>query len=912
MQTPHAKKLNNADLYSFDSASTAADIVASTYNKLSAASSLNPFADYVDAPLLPPPTASAFRPPTSAFGQPLQQPDGARPMTAVKGAGYNSSKAASAAPTPFDPLGLSATAAPPLVPRNITSPELQCKELEKHIHKLLEESAAAMHDASPNLPLALEKAKEAVKRERALNKQREKYALLDTVNHDLSYAILFNLANTYARCGQVAEALNTYQLIIRNKQYPHAQRLRVNVGNLYFAQGEYTQAVKAYRMCLDHLAAIGMREVRGRVMSNVAVCFLKLGQYHDAIHTLEAIMDAAIIDKTVKEAAGGGAAGGGGRGSVAGGAGGLVGCGDVQTGFNLVVCYYALGDKDKMKKGFAGMLQLDEARELREEEEEEDDEDELLAKLTTDVGNDSKKAETTPAASAAQLLSYTDELTLQRKERQKRTQRYLILAARLIAPYIEGSVAAGFDWVIEQLRKPKVSPSAAATGSGLDAYGGFASHQLNELDASRPGYPVSAMHVLLAKGISYLHANNLPAAIEVFRSFHSSTGAPASSASSALSSSSLIDHAATNLSFLYFLEHDTAMAEQYAEQALRHDRYNAKALVNKANILFSQLDYTNSKELYLEAIGVEADCVEAIYNLGVVNKRMGALPDAVQAFRKLHRLVPDDTGVVWQLGHTYELMGDADSARDYYHQLVTAVPSDPALLAHLGDMYASAQDETNAYHQYSDSHALLPTSVSVLSWLGVWCVKNEMWDEAVGYFESADAVEGAWDVKWRLMIASCWRRMGDRDKARRMYELVYRQDDSSVEAAKYLQHMAREDGREAEAEQWANAMRRIEQGKAGTERERASSNAQSAKLKPAEPMEEEQKVRGPSVSPVSSPKAGGGGGGKGGGGRAVLDTSFTHELGPEEKRQTINQGRAGGDEGDEWGDGGLDDDLLPL
>ena len=702
----------------------------------------------------------------------------------------------------------------------------------------------------------------------------------------------------------MSEALNTYQLIIRNKQYPHAQRLRVNVGNLYFQQGDYTQAVKAYRMCLDHLAAIGMREVRGRVMSNIAVCFLKLGQYHDAIHTLEAIMDAGIIDKTVKEAAGSG------RGSVTGLTTGLVGCGDVQTGFNLVVCYYALGDKDKMKKGLAGMLQLDEVRGLKEDEDDDEDEDALLATLTADATTaDGKPSANTSTTSAAQLLSYTDELTLQRKERHERSQRYLVLAARLIAPHIENSVAAGFDWVIEQLRKPKVSPTTAAASGGADGYGGFASHQLNELDASRPGYPVSAMHLLLAKGISYLHANNLPAAIEVFRSFHSSTNAPSANAASAsassFSSSSLIDHAATNLSFLYFLEHNTAMAEQYAEQALRHDRYNAKALVNKANILFSAHDYTNAKELYLEAIGVEADCVEAIYNLGVVNKRMGTLSDAAQAFRKLHRLVPDDTGVVWQLGHVYELMGDVDNARDYYHQLVTAVPSDPSLLSHLGDMYASTQDETNAYHHYSDSHSLLPTSLTVLSWLGVWCVKNEMWDEAVGYFESADAVEGAWDVKWRLMIASCWRRMGDRDKARRMYELVWRQDDACVEAVKYLAHMAREDGREQEAEQWQNVMRRIEAGKTGTERERAAgTEAKPAKLKAAEPLEEEQKVRGPSVSPVSTPKAGGGK-------RAVVDTSFTHELGPEEKRQTINQGRAG-DDGDEWGDGGLDDDLLPL
>ena len=37
-----------------------------------------------------------------------------------------------------------------------------------------------------------------------------------------------------------------------------------------------------------------------------------------------------------------------------------------------------------------------------------------------------------------------------------------------------------------------------------------------------------------------------------------------------------------------------------------------------------------AKELYLEAIGVEADCLEAIYNLGLVNKRLGALEDALQ------------------------------------------------------------------------------------------------------------------------------------------------------------------------------------------------------------------------------------------------------------------------------------------
>jgi len=39
--------------------------------------------------------------------------------------------------------------------------------------------------------------------------------------------------------------------------------------------------------------------------------------------------------------------------------------------------------------------------------------------------------------------------------------------------------------------------------------------------------------------------------------------------------------AATNLSFIYFLEGDLESANQYADLAVRNSRYNAKALVNK-------------------------------------------------------------------------------------------------------------------------------------------------------------------------------------------------------------------------------------------------------------------------------------------------------------------------------------------
>jgi intraflagellar transport protein 88 len=49
------------------------------------------------------------------------------------------------------------------------------------------------------------------------------------------------------------QALHTYQLIVKNKQYQNAGRLRVNMGNIYYEQKKYPNAIKMYRMALDQV-----------------------------------------------------------------------------------------------------------------------------------------------------------------------------------------------------------------------------------------------------------------------------------------------------------------------------------------------------------------------------------------------------------------------------------------------------------------------------------------------------------------------------------------------------------------------------------------------------------------------------------------------------------------------------------
>ena len=120
------------------------------------------------------------------------------------------------------------------------------------------------------------------------------------------------------------EALNTYQLIVKNKQYPQSGRLRVNMGNIYYEQKKFPQAIKMYRMALDQIPSTG-KELRFRIFRNIGNAFVQLGQFQDAVDSYDSIM---------------------------------VGSADIQTAFNLLLCLYVRGDKEKMKRHFLKMLSI--------------------------------------------------------------------------------------------------------------------------------------------------------------------------------------------------------------------------------------------------------------------------------------------------------------------------------------------------------------------------------------------------------------------------------------------------------------------------------------------------------------------------------------------------------------------------
>lgn len=146
-------------------------------------------------------------------------------MTAVRGAGYSSRRSPSGS-TIFDPFNQMKSTLP-FTGKDETSPEAKLKSLERKVNNLLEESIQASDRGE--FKLALDKAKQAVAKERSLMKQKQQNSSSGSsssesmpISLELTFAVLFNLSIQYTRNGMFSDAINILQTIIKNRSFPNS------------------------------------------------------------------------------------------------------------------------------------------------------------------------------------------------------------------------------------------------------------------------------------------------------------------------------------------------------------------------------------------------------------------------------------------------------------------------------------------------------------------------------------------------------------------------------------------------------------------------------------------------------------------------------------------------------------------
>lgn len=119
------------------------------------------------------------------------------------------------------------------------------------------------------------------------------------------------------------EALNTYSIMTKNKMFPHVNQLKLNMGNIYYKMGIYPKAIKMYRMALDSVPN-NLKQLRLKITQNIGILFVRMGQYADAASSFEFIMSERA---------------------------------DIRSGIHLILCYYAMGDVEKIKNTFRNLCE---------------------------------------------------------------------------------------------------------------------------------------------------------------------------------------------------------------------------------------------------------------------------------------------------------------------------------------------------------------------------------------------------------------------------------------------------------------------------------------------------------------------------------------------------------------------------
>lgn len=352
-----------------------------------------------------------------------------------------------------------------------------------------------------------------------------------------------------------------------------------------------------------------------------------------------------------------------------------------------------------------------------------------------------------PSMSIAELND-SDILGNQLHIERREEVRLVMLASRLVAQKDEDNWQKSYEFVLDQLKKSK--------------------------------YPEAAGEFEIAFSLAHLNHRNAAKAIDMLRSIRKKDP-------------TLMTLAATNLSFLYFLEQDYENADKFASLALDNDKYNAQALVNKGNCFMQAGHEEEARDSYLEAIGVEADCVEALYNLGIVSKLMGSYDEALQVFDKLSRIIPQSPEVAFEISDCYEKIGMVPQAIECLHRLLNILPTDPAIWRRLGGIWDRDGNETQAFHCYSESCKYCPSDIEVISWLGSYHRRHQHYDNALRFFERASALAPK-EPRYPLMVASCYRNLDCKQEALEVYEKVIQLDPSNKQCLEHLIKLTTEMG----------------------------------------------------------------------------------------------------------------------
>jgi len=611
----------------------------------------------------PPTLTSHGRKPTTSMrslgtaGMGVGSASDVRPMTSVKAAGYrrNANSYNIVSSSNFDPMsGMVETES--FTSRrnsgnNSQHDERKVSTMEEEVQKLLDQSIefAAQKDFSK----ALEKAREAGQKERAILRHREANNLMETASLDLTFQCCLNLGLQYENNEMPQEAITAYRALTQNKKFENVGRIKVNMGNICFKQKDYQRAIRYYQMALDQVTS-KYKMLRIKIMSNIGVSYLTWGKYNEAITAFEHIMN----EKP-----------------------------DYPAGFQLIVAYAAQNEVDKMKQSFKKMLDINLGVDL----------DDHRYQLTRD----------TPAERAYIDAIKNDALREQERKRIQTARFYVTAAAKLIAPKISSedtgiAFGKGFDWCVEEV---KASKHLAQLSNELEVE--------KALALLRAGLPKEAEKLLKA----FEKREDTPVRAQAmtnlsFVYFQQQKFQLADKfAELALQADRYSPAALVNKGNVLFQKKEYEEAHAYYQQAMNIDATCTEAQYNSALLQFEMGNYEIAADTLSKLNVILPGQPNVLYLLALTYQHAGDQSQASHWLTQCASVVPNDPGVLQAVGRNLAAEGDQSQAFSYHYDSQKTFPGDLGAIEWLGHYYLESQFPEKALNYFERAVVIQPNEI---------------------------------------------------------------------------------------------------------------------------------------------------------------------------------------------------------
>ncbi|XP_010792221.1 intraflagellar transport protein 88 homolog [Notothenia coriiceps] len=111
----------------------------------------------------------------------------------------------------------------------------------------------------------------------------------------------------------------------------------------------------------------------------------------------------------------------------------------------------------------------------------------------------------------------------------------------------------------------------------------------------------------------------------------------------------------------------------------------------------------------------------------------------------------------------------------------------------------------------TESFRYYPSNIDVIEWLGAYYIETQFCEKAIQFFERATLIQPT-QVKWQLMVASCYRRSGNYQKALETYKDIHRKFPENVECLRFLVRLCTDMGLN-EVQEYATKLKKVEKMK---------------------------------------------------------------------------------------------------